>query len=205
VRILVRCICICSLFLGVVTLLLWGRCYFVGDDISHLAMDRTSLTQRAYVLVLNAGTAYFSKCTLRFSTTDAFDAAQEATTEDEGPPGFHWKPLAPFVELIPRSGPTYLGIHFDSENEGRPLYRFHPRPEPPEFLGESQMVAYGAEIPLWELSLVASIPFLIWLTVYVRRRTIERHLLRTGHCRKCNYNLRASKDRCPECGTPIRE
>ena len=36
-----------------------------------------------------------------------------------------------------------------------------------------------------------------------RRREQKRKAQMIGKCSICGYDLRASKDRCPECGTPI--
>jgi hypothetical protein len=38
-----------------------------------------------------------------------------------------------------------------------------------------------------------------WL---VRKRKLDRER-RKGTCRVCGYDLRASAERCPECGTPF--
>jgi hypothetical protein len=54
-------------------------------------------------------------------------------------------------------------------------------------------------IPIW-LPLIVGIA-LSTLFILARRRIYHR--LKSGHCLQCGYDLRESKDNCPECGTPI--
>lgn len=58
---------------------------------------------------------------------------------------------------------------------------------------------YGAvEIPWWSLLLLFSLwPASRWVVRYQRRVKIGR-----GLCPTCGYDLRATPDRCPECGIP---
>jgi hypothetical protein len=52
----------------------------------------------------------------------------------------------------------------------------------------------------WPLVAAAILP-----TVWLRRQRRRRRWEKLGLCRKCGYDLRASKERCPECGAPIPE
>ena len=52
-------------------------------------------------------------------------------------------------------------------------------------------------IPLWILVLVFTAAFSATRPIHNRRRRKRKKL---GLCVKCGYDLRASKDRCPECG-----
>jgi len=54
-------------------------------------------------------------------------------------------------------------------------------------------------VPLWAIIAVFSTPVIRT----VRRTVATRRQLRHNNCVICNYDLRATKDRCPECGHPI--
>jgi hypothetical protein len=61
-------------------------------------------------------------------------------------------------------------------------------------------VSREAMVPSWFLALI----FGLWPAVIGCRRLVRwRSMRRTasGHCPKCGYDLRATPDRCPECGT----
>ena len=58
----------------------------------------------------------------------------------------------------------------------------------------------GIVVPLW-------IPTLLFATLFLSCRPLHFHRRRKrkklGFCLECGYDLRGSKDRCPECGTEI--
>ena len=56
---------------------------------------------------------------------------------------------------------------------------------------------FGVSAPVWPVPLVLALPPAVWL----HRRAVRRASARAGLCLACGYDLRATPDRCPECGT----
>lgn len=67
-------------------------------------------------------------------------------------------------------------------------------PDGPKFFA-----GWGITVPLWLLALSSAILPWLWLSRRYREVRASR-LLRAGRCRICGYDLRATPERCPECG-----
>lgn len=57
-------------------------------------------------------------------------------------------------------------------------------------------------IPYWAVVIPAGIGIIMWVRRAILRHRERRRLL-AGLCIRCGYDLRASKERCPECGAAI--
>jgi hypothetical protein len=98
------------------------------------------------------------------------------------------------------AGFGYHTLYLDGSSDGRAIgwtavleipSRLDPR--------GLHMFVHDLTLPFW-LILIAlgALPAFRALAVWRARRR-----RREGHCAKCGYDLRASSERCPECGTPI--
>jgi hypothetical protein len=61
-------------------------------------------------------------------------------------------------------------------------------------------------VPFWSVAAVTGLLPLAWVATRLRSRVRRRRLTDQGFCPACGYDLRATPDRCPECGalTPPR-
>jgi hypothetical protein len=80
----------------------------------------------------------------------------------------------------------WLGFAYRSEDRGGPDYAAN-------YIYQG-VKCRGFAAPDWSLAFAAGLMPLGWLVTYRRR-------FRKGHCPSCGYDLRATPERCPECGT----
>jgi len=56
-------------------------------------------------------------------------------------------------------------------------------------------------IPYWILLAATALPPVLWIVRATVRRVRNKRDVRLRLCPKCGYDVRATPDRCPECGT----
>lgn len=111
------------------------------------------------------------------------------------PPVTGWR----HTEWPIRSGASLLkqgwrGFSYDAG----PVNNFRPASNgraTPRYMGFSHQVT----APHWALLLAMLTPVALWLGSTLRRRRSRPEM----QCRKCGYDLRATPDRCPECGKAV--
>jgi hypothetical protein len=98
-------------------------------------------------------------------------------------PGFSWRAL-PVRKVGPEASGFQLTVRPQQSNP------------PNEKIGLPTGYLFQASVPFWLLSVAASVlPSLL-----IIRWVQQCRAYIPGRCVKCNYDLRASTNRCPECG-----
>ena len=70
-------------------------------------------------------------------------------------------------------------------------------------LSGTVVTRHQTTIPYWIPTLITSFLPAMSLRRWIAHRLQTRRRRKAGLCPKCGYDLRASKDRCPECGTSV--
>jgi hypothetical protein len=96
------------------------------------------------------------------------------------------------TEMKPEDASAFRDLEDDYTWHGFVWHRGKPGDMPS---GEPPLRCFVC-VPFWAVALIAGVLPGAW---FYRRLTRVRHL--PGRCRACGYDLRATPDRCPECGT----
>jgi hypothetical protein len=174
---------ICILFI-----IFWWRSYRRRDVVGWnsgwiLSPDGSKLLCRQTALI--SGSGEFGLGRESYSQT----SAQPPHLSTDLPPGpFHLSDTFSMPEFLHRSIWSTLGFGSRGYTMGLPL----------------QGGATIYEIPYWLPVIVfGGCAFTLVVTGIRRQRRLSR--LAAGQCTACGYDLRASPDRCPECGTVAKK
>ena len=195
-RILFNTATMLSLVLSVMTVAMWTRSRYVRDLVTW--MDATG---RARSVDSCAGTAQFVESAPAAVGSYSPQQRSRLVIHQPVPPGATWNAfwgtqpndvvweMAGFA-LITRSYLMYPPGGFTGGFTG-----FGGQMPGP--IGTTAVL--GLVIPYWSLALIAAaLPVHGVVRWWKRRRTSRR--MKAGCCVVCGYDLRATPDRCPECG-----
>jgi hypothetical protein len=189
------------------TMVCWVRSYWIRDGLAYVCMRGQwvfNSERGAYVTVASGASDYMYYCesdrgVCRMQLSREVGLGIDHASHDARAPGWTtgarndiddiWVINGPrgFDELISGNEWRYLGFGFRQ-------FKFDMRPEPP-YVYRSWTVG----VPHWFIILITG-PLPLRRLLRIRRRRQRR---KRGLCVNCGYDLRASPDRCPECGTPV--
>jgi hypothetical protein len=177
-RILRAGIAIVSLLLFQVVVVLWIRSYFIADRFYQYSTYDLQNRSHRPIFEVQIGKGGISFCRdVWTGPIGSLDGLQsQALIHRKGPPQY------PDLRFRP-SDPPIMGFQFRHFTGSIPA-------------GPTGKI-FAFMLPLWSLSLLFLLLALPEVLYRYRRyqRTRHPHL-----CRNCGYDLRASPDRCPECG-----
>jgi hypothetical protein len=177
-----------SAVLCVAVVVLWIRGHFVVDGIEWVSPAGPAPSEvREWYFGSAYGTIFISRAGVTIPRLDAVQSAAWDAWRARISSGVGWK-SRPLRNGIPPSS----GFIFAHDRDDVPTAWS------PGVTVRLDRLRIG--LPNWLIALVTAI-----LPAWAALRYFRRRRVRTiGHCTKCGYDLRATPDRCPECGTVPR-
>jgi hypothetical protein len=190
-----------SLLSGSLLCFLWARSHSAYADYDSYSISRSAVEQRLsglvscnswHTLVVSSGGVRVRWVYDEQPTLPVFGPRPWSTQQSEwtNVAGMQY-PITPKFNLPPgvRASFTRAGVQFILAN--------YSGPDP--FGRQYSYREVSLTTPFWLLVLLSLLLPGCWLAARRRRRRLA---LAAGLCPHCGYDLRASPDRCPECGIP---
>jgi len=165
---------------------LWVRSYQVNDRLysSHWWLRGLVSNESAWWLLTGRGDVGIGH---RVQGSIESPSQIASFTPLVSQPEYSWKLERPASALYPHDGEGFMP---------QLGFRYEDDPLPTAFSNSVSGYYREWDVPLWFVSLVlAFLP--VWQLLAARKR---RRSIGEGRCLKCGYDLRATPDRCPECG-----
>jgi hypothetical protein len=210
-RRLVTLLAAASLVLAIASLLLWPRTHFISDRIQRCFVFDDPTRSQGTVLGVWTDKGVVCFRSWRFGVIYRTPSSAPSTGDRTRNVLLQQQQLLAMEDNIDVIAMLRQAAQTD------PIYRTS---KPPNFLpprpsffrrlgfytilhASRQPDVWSSELdvgcPVWFLTFLFSFLPALWL----RRHLRHRRQLRQGLCPTCSYDLRASKERCPECGSPI--
>ena len=188
----------CSALLFLSTISFWIRSYSHRDSIIYACLRHARMDPNPEVGIWSYSkyelNTYLGSLALLLNIWDHMEGF-----EDGGALGISFRSrLTTPSDQIRQS--SHLGFQKHDGVFFRPYFRaggppisIDNTPPPPQ-----KIVWSAIAVPLWFLALVSA----ILPALAIRNRINHHRSHRLGHCPTCGCDLRATPDRCPECGQP---
>ena len=185
-RRLLNLLTLLSLLLCVAVMALWVRSCIRADFVwwhEYLSDDGQSLRHRHSTVASGNGGLWLLRQTITLSGADyAAGASAVRAAHPADKPALRWDPSRNMNQLRADPG-AWSGFHHATFIQNAPGTPSQQRTIRVPYWA---LAATTAALPLWRVAL--------------SRRHQRRRRLAAGCCPRCGYDLRATPDRCPECG-----